>query len=40
VFALGSNAAKIAKIKELGITTHYDNNKDVVSQLGAVGKLI
>ena len=40
VFALGSNAAKIQKIKELGITNHYDNNKDVVSQLGSVGKLI
>lgn len=39
VYATGSNQAKIDKIKELGITTHYDNNKDVVDALPNVGKL-
>lgn len=37
VFATGSNEEKVAKVKELGITKHYDNNPDVVSQLGGVG---
>ena len=40
VYATGSNKAKIEKIKELGITTHYDNNPDIVKQLGSIGKLI
>ena len=38
VFATGSNKAKIAKILELGITTHYDNNPDVISELGSIGR--
>jgi hypothetical protein len=37
VFATGSNKAKIEKIKELGITKHYDNNSDVISELGTIG---
>ena len=37
VFATGSNRAKLQKIKELNITKHYDNNEDVISQLGRVG---
>jgi len=40
VFATGSNKAKIEKIKELGISKHYDNNKDVVNELGNIGQLI
>lgn len=39
VYATGSNKAKIEKIKELGITKHYDNNKDVINQLGNIGVL-
>lgn len=37
VYATGSNSAKIEKIKELGITKHYDNNADVVKELGSIG---
>ena len=37
VFATGSNRAKIQKIKDLKISKHYDNNEDVISQLGRVG---
>jgi len=33
VYATGSNKAKIEKIKELGIETHYDDNPDVVNEL-------
>lgn len=40
IYATGSNKAKIEKIKELGISTHYDNNPDVISELGEIGKLI
>jgi len=40
VYATGSNEEKIAKVKELGITTHYDNNPDVVNALDGIGKLI
>lgn len=40
VYATGSNEAKIAKVKELGITTHYDNNVDVVRALPGVGVMI
>ena len=40
VFATGSNKAKIDKIRELGIDTHYDNNPDVIKELGSIGKLI
>lgn len=39
VYATGSNEAKIAKIKELEIATHYDNNRDVINQLPHIGKL-
>lgn len=37
VYATGSNEAKIAKVKELGIDKHYDNNSDVIAALGPVG---
>lgn len=40
VYATGSNKAKVEKVKELGISTHYDNNIDVVKELGNIGKLI
>ena len=39
IYATGSNKAKVEKIKELGINTHYDNNPDVIAELGSVGKL-
>lgn len=39
IYATGSNKAKIEKIKELGITKHYDNNPDVIKELGSIGKL-
>lgn len=39
IYATGSNKAKIEKILELEIDTHYDNNPDVVKELGAKGKL-
>jgi hypothetical protein len=38
VYAMGSNKAKIKKIKELNIVTHYDNNADVIRELGDIGK--
>ena len=38
VYATGSNSAKVQKIKDLGITKHYDNNADVLNQLGSIGK--
>lgn len=37
VYATGSNSAKVAKITSLDITKHYDNNTDVVKELGSVG---
>lgn len=40
IFATGSNKAKVDKIKELGITIHYDNNPDVINELPGIGKLI
>lgn len=40
VYATGSNQAKLNKIKELGINTHYDNNPAVIKKLGKIGKLI
>ena len=40
IYAVGSNEAKIEKVKELGITTHYDNNIDVVRALPGVGAMI
>lgn len=39
VFATGSNNDKIKKVKELNISTHYDNNGMVVQKLGQQGKL-
>jgi hypothetical protein len=38
VFATGSNKAKIEKVNELDITKHYDNNSDVVKELGKIGE--
>lgn len=40
IYATGSNKAKIEKIKDLDINTHYDNNPDVIKELGTIGKLI
>jgi len=37
VYATGSNDAKIAKVKDLGIDKHYDNNADVIAALDGVG---
>jgi hypothetical protein len=37
VYATGSNKAKIEKIKQLGISKHYDNNMDVIKQLENIG---
>jgi hypothetical protein len=39
IYATGSNDAKVAKVKELGIGRHYDNNPDVVNALGQIGVL-
>lgn len=39
IIATGSNKAKIEKIKELGISKHYDNNENVVNELGEIGVL-
>ena len=39
VYAMGSNNDKIKKIKELGISEHYDNNPKVIENLGRVGIL-
>ena len=33
IYTVGSNKAKIEKIKELQITKHYDNNEDVIDAL-------
>jgi hypothetical protein len=38
VYAVGSNKAKVELIKKLGIVKHYDNNEDVIAELGAVGE--
>lgn len=38
VFAVGSNKEKIQKVKELRIIRHYDNNEDVIKELGSVGQ--
>jgi hypothetical protein len=38
IFATGSNTAKVEKVKELGISKHYDNNPDVVNELGSIGQ--
>lgn len=39
IFFTGSNQAKIAKVKELGLSTFYDNNPDVIHGLPSIGKL-
>ena len=39
VYATGSNENKVAKVKELGIQVHYDNNENVIKQLDGIGKL-
>lgn len=39
IYATGSNKAKVDKVKSLGITIHYDNNEDVIKELGEVGRL-
>lgn len=39
VYATGSNKAKVEKVKELNIDTHYDNNPDVIRELEDKGKL-
>ena len=39
IIATGSNKAKVEKIKELNISIHYDNNKDVIDLLGSIGRL-
>lgn len=39
VYATGSNKAKIEKIKQLEIEKHYDNNSDVIKELGNIGIL-
>ena len=36
VYATGSNKAKVEKIKELNITTHYDDNPDVIAELKSI----
>jgi len=38
IFATGSNQMKVKKIKSLRINRHYDNNKDVIKQLGTIGQ--
>ena len=39
VFATGSNSNKVKKVKELEIKVHYDDNSDVIKELGSIGKL-
>lgn len=38
VYATGSNKAKVEKIKQLGLSKHYDNNEDVIKELGSIGE--
>lgn len=40
VFAMGSNSAKIQKVRELNVGTHFDNNQDIVDRLPSIGKKI
>jgi len=37
IFAMGSNEKKIEKMKELNIVRHYENNDDVLAEIGGVG---
>lgn len=39
IFAMGSDEAKVAKIRELGIDRHIDNKQSVVNKLGFTGQL-
>lgn len=39
IFATGSDKAKIAKVKELGIKNHVDNKASVIKKLGSKGEL-
>jgi len=39
IYATGSNKAKVEQIKKLNISKHYDNNPDVIKELGAIGEL-
>ena len=39
IIATGSNKAKVEKIKELNIAIHYDNNPNVIAELGSIGRL-
>lgn len=39
VYATGSNINKVNKIKSLKIEKHYDNNENVIKQLGEIGKI-
>ena len=39
VFFEGSNQKKIARVKQLGLSTFYDNNPDVINALPSIGKL-
>ena len=39
IYATGSNKDKVEKVKELGITIHYDNNEEVIKELESVGRL-
>ena len=38
VIATGSNSEKIKKVQELGISKHYDNNPNVIKELGKLGE--
>ncbi len=38
IFTTGSNPRKIEKIKELGIVRHYDDNPNVLRELGTIGQ--
>lgn len=38
VYATGSNKAKVEKVKELGISRHYDNNPDVIAEVNKISK--
>jgi len=39
VYATGSNKSKIEIIQKLKIDKHYDNNPDVIKQIGVRGEL-
>jgi len=39
VYATGSNKSKIEIIQKLKIDKHYDNNPDVIKQIGVHGEL-